>query len=61
VQHVHALADHSTVRITIARWLTPNEQPLNGVGLAPDLAVAAGSGNADPVLDRALQYLREQR
>ncbi|HZS01437.1 MAG TPA: S41 family peptidase [Chloroflexota bacterium] len=61
VQHVHALADHSTVRITIARWLTPNEQPLNGVGLAPDIAVAAGSGTADPVLDRALQYLRDQR
>jgi carboxyl-terminal processing protease len=61
VQHVHALADRSTVRITIARWLTPNEQPLNGVGLAPDIAVAAGSGSADPVLDRALQYLRDQR
>jgi carboxyl-terminal processing protease len=61
VQHVHALADRSTVRITIARWLTPNEQPLNGIGLAPDLAVAAGSGAADPVLDRAVQYLREQR
>jgi carboxyl-terminal processing protease len=61
VQHVHALADHSTLRITIARWLTPNEQPLNGVGLAPDVPVTAGSGAADPVLDRAVQYLRDGR
>ncbi|HLH25544.1 MAG TPA: S41 family peptidase [Chloroflexota bacterium] len=60
VQHVHTLADHSTVRITIARWLTPNEQPLDGVGLAPDIVVAAGSGSTDPVLDRAVQYLRGQ-
>jgi carboxyl-terminal processing protease len=61
VQHVHALADHSTVRITIARWLTPNEQPLNGVGLTPDIAVGPGKGSADPALDRAVQYLRDQR
>jgi carboxyl-terminal processing protease len=61
VQHVHALADKSTVRITIARWLTPNEQPLNGVGLTPDIAVAPGSAPADPILDRAVQHLREQR
>jgi carboxyl-terminal processing protease len=62
VQHVHTLADKSTVRITIAHWLTPNEQPLNGVGLPPDIAVeAAASNDSDPALDRAVRYLRDLR
>lgn len=61
VQHVHALADKSTLRITIARWLTPNEQPLQGVGLAPDIPVAADSGPGDPVLDRAVRFFLDGR
>jgi carboxyl-terminal processing protease len=61
VQHVHALGDKSTVRITIARWLTPNEQPINGTGLAPDILVAADGASGDPALDRAVQHLRESR
>jgi carboxyl-terminal processing protease len=60
VQHVHALADKSTVRITIARWLTPNEQPLHGTGLTPDIVVAADA-NGDPALDRAVRHLLDAR
>jgi len=61
VQNLHQLADKSTVRVTMARWLTPNEQPLQGVGLTPDIAVAPGAPNTDPALDRAVQHLLSQR
>jgi carboxyl-terminal processing protease len=61
VQNLHSLADKSTVRITTARWLTPNEQPLHGVGIAPDLPTEPASGTADPALDRAVQYLLSLR
>ncbi|HZU07515.1 MAG TPA: S41 family peptidase [Chloroflexota bacterium] len=61
VQNLHQLADRSTVRITAARWLTPKEQPLEGVGLAPDLPVPAGAEGTDPALDRAVQYLLNRR
>jgi carboxyl-terminal processing protease len=61
VQNLHQLADKSTVRVTMARWLTPNEQPLQGVGLTPDIVVAPGAPNTDPALDRAVQHLLSQR
>ena len=61
VQNLHELADKSTVRITTARWLTPNEQPLQGMGLTPDIPVAAAAGDTDPALERAVQYLLTPR
>ena len=49
------------LRLTIARWLTPNGTWVHGQGIAPDIRVprtpedrAAGR---DPQLDRAVQYL----
>ena len=61
VQNLHELADKSTVRITMARWLTPSEQPLHGVGLAPDLAVEPVAGERDMALERAVQHLLSPR
>ena len=43
VQNVHELSDRSGLRVTTAQWLTPNEHPLQGVGLT-GLAVAGLSG-----------------
>jgi carboxyl-terminal processing protease len=57
VQVLHQLADRSTVRITTARWLSPNEHPLHGEGLAPDIVVPAATNGADPALDRAVRFL----
>ncbi len=54
------LADDSGgYRLTVDRWLTPNGRWIHGVGLQPDVAVAAtgAATGADPVLDRALQEL----
>jgi carboxyl-terminal processing protease len=56
--------DDGSVRITIARWLTPNENHIQDIGLEPDVYVeiteediAAG---LDPQLDEAVELLLEQ-
>ncbi len=53
--------DQGAVRITIARWLTPNRRQINKVGLTPDYVVvntdediAAGK---DPQLDKAIELI----
>jgi len=48
------------LRVTMAQWLTPNGQPLQGVGLEPDLAVTQPENLAadqDPQLSAAVQRL----
>lgn len=66
VQNVHELSDKSGLRVTTAQWLTPSENPIQGVGLSPDRVVempatATISSEAtraeDPQLDAAVQHL----
>lgn len=40
VQNIHRLRDESSVRITIARWLTPHLHEIHEVGITPDHTVA---------------------
>ncbi len=51
--------DNGGFRLTIARWLTPNGTWVHGVGLQPDVPIAATGATAgtDPVLERALELL----
>lgn len=53
--------DQGAVRITVARWLTPNESMINGVGLTPDYVVEITEEDAnagrDPQLDKAVELL----
>jgi carboxyl-terminal processing protease len=62
IQNVHRLSDHSSIRVTTARWFTPARQPIAGRGLQPDLTVAASEADRragrDPQLDSAADYLR---
>jgi carboxyl-terminal processing protease len=59
VQRVHELSDGSELRVTIARWFTPDNRAIHGEGLEPDIVVEAGEDPAvDPQLDRALEFLR---
>jgi len=47
---VHRLADGSSLRLTVAHWLTPAGQDVGGVGLTPDLFVGSGAARgASPV------------
>ena len=62
VQVEHDLTDGSAVRITMARWLTPNEHVIQGVGLTPDEVVTQTADDRteglDPPMVRAQQLLR---
>jgi carboxyl-terminal processing protease len=60
VQQVHRLSNDAELRVTIARWYTPNEQPIQGNGLEPDIAVPLTEedmeNDRDPQLERAIDY-----
>lgn len=43
VQLIYELADESSLHITNAQWFTPEHRQISGNGLAPDIAVEAGS------------------
>lgn len=53
--------DAGAVRITIARWLTPKERQINGVGLTPDVEIKRTeediAADRDPQLDKAVELL----
>lgn len=53
--------DQGAVRITIARWLTPNGYSIHEKGLEPDIVVEMTeedySNKRDPQLDRAIELL----
>ncbi len=57
VQLVHELPDKSSLHVTNARWFTPKDQAIDGVGLEPDVPV---TGEEDP-LDRAVATLLEMK
>lgn len=62
VQTYNALVDEQgAVRITIARWLTPNERQINEIGLEPDVKVEITeediASDLDPQLDKAIELL----
>jgi carboxyl-terminal processing protease len=56
VQELHKLSDDSQLRVTVAQWLTPAGQAIQGHGLVPDQSVAAVDGDDAP-LEAAVQYL----
>jgi carboxyl-terminal processing protease len=49
------------VRVTIARWLTPDGRQINGVGLEPDYVVELSeedlAAELDPQLQKAIALL----
>ena len=62
VQRPNALSDGSQLRVTIARWFTPNDNSIHGDGLEPDVLVEIPDDTPtgeDPQLQRAIQYLQE--
>jgi carboxyl-terminal processing protease len=59
VQLVHRLSDGSALRLTIARWLTPRGDPIQGIGLEPTVVVATAAGR-DAVLQEAVDLVHGQ-
>jgi carboxyl-terminal processing protease len=55
--------DQGAVRVTIARWLTPNGQTIHEIGLEPDIVVELTeedvAAERDPQLDKAIELLKQ--
>lgn len=55
--------ENGAVRITIAKWLTPNENTIHQVGLTPDVAmdmtIEDRQAGLDPQFDKAVEVLLE--
>ena len=63
VQDLRKFKDGSSVKLTIAEWLTPNGRNINEEGIVPDIEVEMTredyDADLDPQLDAALEFLRE--
>lgn len=63
VQEVVDLPKNASMKITIAKWLTPKGTEINGKGLEPDVKVdipetpPAGQENKDPILEKGIDIL----
>jgi len=61
VQLPHTLSDDSILRVTVARWYTPDDRTIDGSGLQPDVLVelseADREAQRDPQLEEAIRLL----
>jgi carboxyl-terminal processing protease len=60
VQQIHTLADGGELRVTVARWYTPDNHTIQDEGITPDIEVASPEdlgGAADGQLMRAIEYI----
>jgi carboxyl-terminal processing protease len=60
VQQIYPLSDGSSLHVTSAEWLTPSEQPLDLVGIEPDILVPASTDGRDLDLMTAIEYFGAQ-
>lgn len=61
VQSIERLPDGSALKVTIARWYTPNGRNIDKEGIEPDTKVELQTNTtADGQLDAALQQLNQQ-
>ncbi|HUS20958.1 MAG TPA: S41 family peptidase [Aeromicrobium sp.] len=60
IQEFKELPGSGGYRLSVRKWLTPDQTWIHGVGLIPDIAVLAPADPAtggDPILDRAVEEL----
>ncbi|MEM7113366.1 MAG: S41 family peptidase [Chloroflexota bacterium] len=60
VQQVHTLSNGAELRVTIARWFTPNNNTIDGAGITPDIAVETPEdlgGDNDTQLQEAVDFI----
>ena len=61
VQLPQTLSDGSILRVTIARWYTPDDRTIDGAGLEPDVVVEMSDGEreaqSDTQLEKAIELL----
>lgn len=57
VQVLEELSDKSAVKITVAKWLTPNGSTIDGVGIEPDVKIDNKDATDEEYLNKALEIL----
>ena len=64
VQELENLSGGTSLRVSLAKWLTPKGQDINGNGLDPDIEIELTEedyeADRDPQLDKALEILKER-
>lgn len=66
VQTIIPLPDHSAIKVTTARYLTPRNRDINHLGITPDIVIVEnkhpqfGAPAKDEQLQRAIQYLDDR-
>jgi len=64
VQSLKEFTDGSSVKVTVAKWLTPNDDSINDVGIAPDievdLTIEDYQASKDPQMDKAVEILQNK-
>lgn len=62
VQQVLSLSNGSSIKITIAKWLTPKGNSISEVGLSPDIKIEITEedldAEKDPQLEKALEIIK---
>lgn len=65
VQELVRLGDGSSLKVTIANWLTPNQQLITNKGLEPDIIIEKTDDDIDqdkdPQLDKAIEIIKKIR
>jgi len=61
VQTIKPLTDGSAIKLTTAKYYTPNGQNIHGQGVTPDITVEQGTDeNEDAQWNTAVEYLMEE-
>ena len=64
VQQLFDLYDGSSIKITIAKWLTPKGEAIDGQGIKPDLEVKMTADDyeqkKDPQMDKAMEIISSE-
>lgn len=58
VQELVPITGDTSLKVTIAKWLTPNGHSISDEGLTPDIVVETKDGeDKDVILEKAIEYL----
>jgi carboxyl-terminal processing protease len=61
IQSIFQLSDSSSIHVTVALWFTPDNAPIDGLGLTPDLPMIPDENGRDVELGEAIRYLQQER
>ena len=60
VQGIYFYRDGSAAKVTEAKYLTPNQNDINGIGITPDIQVKQTNDSQDAQLERAVQVIQKK-